>query len=70
MKFALEGKPNDTFMKCNIWIFKGNAARTLFKEDNENRTLQLITADDDENDVIYPKEIEGHTEENLPPLSR
>ena len=44
----------------------GNAARTLFKEDNEDRTLQLITADD----IIYPTEIEGHTEENLQPLSR
>ena len=48
----------------------GNAARTLFKEDNEGRTLHLITADDDENDIIYPTDIEGHTEEYLPPLSR
>lgn len=48
----------------------GNAARTLFKEDNEDRTLQLITASDDENDIIYPTEIEGHTEENIRPLSR
>ena len=49
---------------------KGNAARILFKEDNENKTLELITADDDEQDIIHPTEIEGHTGEGLDPLSR
>ena len=49
---------------------KGNAARTLFKEDNENKTLELITADDDEQDFIHPIEIEGYSEEGLGPLSR
>ena len=72
MKFALEGKTNNTFIKCNIYnvLMKGNAARILFREDNENKTLELITADDDEQDIILPTEIEGHTVEGLAPLSR
>lgn len=49
---------------------KGNAARSLFKEDNENKTLELITADDDEHDIIHPTEIEGYSGEDLAPLSR
>ena len=53
-----------------IFIMIGNAARTLFKEDNEDKTLELITADDVEDDTIYPTQIEGHTEEGLHPLSR
>ena len=48
-------------------MIKGNAARTLFKEDNEEKTLELITADDGDHDIIYPTELVNNTGEGLDP---
>ena len=54
MKFALEG----------------NAARTIFQEHNEEKTLELLTADDPKDDIITPTQIDGHDNEGHGPLSR
>ena len=39
---------------------EGNAARKIFQEHNEEKTLQLLTANDPKDDIIEPTQIDGH----------
>ena len=64
----------------NMWIhymqvqllgpLEGNAARKIFQEHNEEKTLELLTANDPKDDMIEPTQIDGHEKERLCPLSR
>ena len=49
---------------------EGNAARKIFQEHNEEKTLELLTANDPKDDMIEPTQIDGHEKEGLCPLSR